>query len=86
MERLLAEASRVSRIYRADFPAVGFEREDALAAGEIRAALTAKGKPIGSYEVLNRASQEPRSGSRHQQCRGIPPRGWPARRGWTVAR
>ncbi|MBX4908936.1 MULTISPECIES: type II toxin-antitoxin system VapC family toxin [Rhizobium] len=40
------------RLFMADFPAVGFEREDALAAGEIRAALAAKGKPIGPYDVL----------------------------------
>ncbi|MBB5550987.1 putative nucleic acid-binding protein [Rhizobium lentis] len=36
----------------ADFPAVGFKREDALAAGEVRAALAAKGTPIGPYDVL----------------------------------
>jgi tRNA(fMet)-specific endonuclease VapC len=40
------------RLFMADFPAVGFEREDARAAGEIRAALAAKGKPIGPYDVL----------------------------------
>ncbi|MFS8148352.1 type II toxin-antitoxin system VapC family toxin [Rhizobium sp. BR 249] len=40
------------RLFMADFPAVGFEREDALAAGEIRAALAAKGTPIGPYDVL----------------------------------
>ncbi|OWV85587.1 pilus assembly protein [Rhizobium sp. R635] len=40
------------RLFLADFPAVGFEREDALAAGEIRAALAAKGTPIGPYDVL----------------------------------
>jgi tRNA(fMet)-specific endonuclease VapC len=36
----------------ADFSVVGFEQEDALAAGEIRAALAAKGTPIGPYDVL----------------------------------
>ncbi|PDS76145.1 type II toxin-antitoxin system VapC family toxin [Rhizobium sp. L43] len=40
------------RLFMADFPAVGFEQEDALAAGEIRAALAAKGTPIGPYDVL----------------------------------
>ncbi|MDO3436422.1 type II toxin-antitoxin system VapC family toxin [Rhizobium sp. CBN3] len=40
------------RLFMADFPAIGVEREDALAAGEIRAALAAKGKPIGPYDVL----------------------------------
>lgn len=29
-----------------------FSREDARAAGEIRAALVAQGKPIGPYDVL----------------------------------
>ncbi|EJT02520.1 type II toxin-antitoxin system VapC family toxin [Rhizobium sp. CCGE 510] len=40
------------RLFMADFPAIGFEREDALAAGKIRAALAAKGRPIGPYDVL----------------------------------
>ncbi|MDF0699283.1 type II toxin-antitoxin system VapC family toxin [Rhizobium sp. MC63] len=40
------------RLFMADFPTVGFEREDALAAGEVRAALAAKGTPIGPYDVL----------------------------------
>ncbi|NNU37732.1 type II toxin-antitoxin system VapC family toxin [Rhizobium sophorae] len=40
------------RLFMADFPPVGFEREDALASGEIRAALAAKGTPVGSYDVL----------------------------------
>jgi tRNA(fMet)-specific endonuclease VapC len=40
------------RLFMADFPAVGFEREDALASGEIRAALAAKGTPIGPYDIL----------------------------------
>ncbi|RUM22220.1 type II toxin-antitoxin system VapC family toxin [Rhizobium vallis] len=40
------------RLFTADFPSVGFEQEDALAAGEIRAALAARGTPIGPYDVL----------------------------------
>ncbi|GLR61322.1 hypothetical protein GCM10007919_60510 [Rhizobium indigoferae] len=40
------------RLFMAGFQAVGFEREDARAAGEIRAALAAKGTPIGPYDVL----------------------------------
>ncbi|MBB3137899.1 tRNA(fMet)-specific endonuclease VapC [Rhizobium pisi] len=40
------------RLFMADFPSVGFEQEDALAAGEIRAALAAKGTPIGPHDVL----------------------------------
>ncbi|PDT34606.1 VapC toxin family PIN domain ribonuclease [Rhizobium sp. M10] len=48
------------RLFMADFPAVGFEREDALASGEIRAALAAKGTPIGPYEVLIAAQAKTR--------------------------
>ncbi|MBB3650397.1 tRNA(fMet)-specific endonuclease VapC [Rhizobium sp. BK619] len=40
------------RLFMADFPVIGFEREDALTAGDIRAALAAKGRPIGPYDVL----------------------------------
>jgi tRNA(fMet)-specific endonuclease VapC len=40
------------RLLIADFPLVGFDREDARTSGEIRAALTAKGKSIGPYDVL----------------------------------
>lgn len=40
------------RLFTADFPSVGFEQEDALVAGEIRAALAARGTPIGPYDVL----------------------------------
>ncbi|MDK4732108.1 type II toxin-antitoxin system VapC family toxin [Rhizobium sp. CNPSo 3490] len=48
------------RLFMADFPTVGFEREDALAAGEIRAALAAKGPPIGPYDVLIAAQAKTR--------------------------
>ena len=48
------------RLFMADFPAVGFEREDALASGEIRAALAAKGTPIGPYDVLIAAQAKTR--------------------------
>ncbi|MBX5156406.1 type II toxin-antitoxin system VapC family toxin [Rhizobium sp. NZLR5] len=48
------------RLFMADFPAIGFEREDALAAGEIRAALAAKGRPIGPYDVLIAAQAKAR--------------------------
>ena len=48
------------RLFMTDFPAVGFEREDALAAGEIRAALAAKGTPIGPYDVLIAAQAKTR--------------------------
>ncbi len=40
------------RLFVADFSVVGFEHEDALAAGEIRAALAAKGTTIGPFDVL----------------------------------
>ena len=34
------------------FETVGFDREDARYAGEVRAALAAAGTPIGAYDVL----------------------------------
>ena len=40
------------RLLFADFAVVPFEREDARAAGEIRASLSAAGTPIGPYDVL----------------------------------
>ncbi|MFZ5674586.1 MAG: type II toxin-antitoxin system VapC family toxin [Pseudomonadota bacterium] len=40
------------RLAMADFPFVAFDHEDARMSGEIRAALAAKGKPIGPYDVL----------------------------------
>lgn len=40
------------RLALADFPLVVFDRDDAQMSGEIRAALVAKGKPIGPYDVL----------------------------------
>jgi tRNA(fMet)-specific endonuclease VapC len=40
------------RLAMADFPLIGFDQEDARTSGEIRAALAAKGKPIGPYDVL----------------------------------
>lgn len=36
----------------ADFPILDFDQNDAFVAGEIRAALAAKGTPIGPYDVL----------------------------------
>ncbi|MDP1730589.1 MAG: type II toxin-antitoxin system VapC family toxin [Devosia sp.] len=40
------------RLLLADFVFVEFELEDARTSGEIRAALAAKGTPIGPYDVL----------------------------------
>jgi tRNA(fMet)-specific endonuclease VapC len=40
------------RLLLADFPLVEFDRNDAFVAGEIRAALAMKGRPIGPYDVL----------------------------------
>jgi tRNA(fMet)-specific endonuclease VapC len=34
------------------FPVIDFDREDAMQAGEIRAALAARGQTIGAYDVL----------------------------------
>lgn len=40
------------RLFMADFPILEFDQNDAFVAGEIRAALAAKGTPIGPYNVL----------------------------------
>lgn len=40
------------RLILADFPILDFDLADAFSAGEIRAALVAKGTPIGPYDVL----------------------------------
>lgn len=40
------------RLLIADFPVLDFDRRDAFVAGAIRAALAAKGTPIGPYDVL----------------------------------
>lgn len=40
------------RLLMADFSILDFDQNDAFVAGEIRAALAAKGTPIGPYDVL----------------------------------
>lgn len=40
------------RLLMADLPILDFDQNDAFVAGEIRAALAAKGTPIGPYDVL----------------------------------
>lgn len=40
------------RLLLADFPVLDFDQRDAFVAGEIRATLTAKGTPIGPYDLL----------------------------------
>ena len=40
------------RLFMADFPILEFDQNDAFVAGEIGAALAAKGTPIGPYDVL----------------------------------
>ncbi|MBZ9761728.1 type II toxin-antitoxin system VapC family toxin [Mesorhizobium sp. CA8] len=40
------------RLMIADFPILDFDLHDAFVAGEIRAALAAKGTPIGPYDAL----------------------------------
>lgn len=40
------------RLFMADFPILDFDQKDAFVSGEIRAALAAKGTPIGPYDVL----------------------------------
>lgn len=45
-------AANLDAIADLAFDVVDFEKEDALHAGEIRAALAAIGRPIGPYDVL----------------------------------
>lgn len=40
------------RLAMTDFPIIAFERVDAEVSGAVRAALAAKGTPIGPYDVL----------------------------------
>ncbi|AFL51507.1 tRNA(fMet)-specific endonuclease VapC [Sinorhizobium fredii] len=40
------------RLLMSDFPILDFDQNDAFVAGEIRAALAAKGTPISPYDVL----------------------------------
>lgn len=42
----------LKRVEALAFEVLGFERDDARCAGSIRAALRAKGEPIGPYDVL----------------------------------
>lgn len=49
------------RLLLADFPILDFDRNDAFVAGEIRAALAAKGIPIGPYDVLIAGQAKARS-------------------------
>ena len=42
----------VARVDGLQFPVLEFDQEDARQAGEIRAQLASKGKPIGPYDVL----------------------------------
>ena len=45
-------AANIATIETLPFPIVGFDRDDARAAGAIRAALQVAGTPIGPYDVL----------------------------------
>ncbi|MBJ6133719.1 type II toxin-antitoxin system VapC family toxin [Ochrobactrum sp. Q0168] len=40
------------RLLLADFPVLDFDQRDAYVAGDIRAALAAKGTPIGPYDAI----------------------------------
>lgn len=45
-------AENLARVEALRFEVIDFDREDAERAGELRAALTATGIPIGPYDVL----------------------------------
>jgi tRNA(fMet)-specific endonuclease VapC len=46
------KTENLARLDQLQFPVLEFDREDAVAAGEIRAALASLGQPIGAYDVL----------------------------------
>jgi tRNA(fMet)-specific endonuclease VapC len=46
------QTENISRLDRLQFPALEFDREDAVSAGHIRATLALLGQPIGAYDVL----------------------------------
>ena len=48
----LRTAENLARVAGLQFEVVDFDREDARAAGELRARLAAAGTPIGPYDVL----------------------------------
>jgi tRNA(fMet)-specific endonuclease VapC len=45
-------SDNITRVDALQFEILGFDREDARSAGELRAALAAAGTPIGPYDVL----------------------------------
>jgi tRNA(fMet)-specific endonuclease VapC len=45
-------AENLARVEALQFEALDFDREDARQAGQIRAAMTLSGTPIGPYDVL----------------------------------
>jgi tRNA(fMet)-specific endonuclease VapC len=45
-------SENLARLDQLQFPVLEFDREDAVAAGEIRATLNSRGQPIGGYDVL----------------------------------
>jgi tRNA(fMet)-specific endonuclease VapC len=50
--RSASSTENLARVGRLRIPIVDFDREDAVEAGRIRAALASAGTPIGPYEVL----------------------------------
>jgi tRNA(fMet)-specific endonuclease VapC len=45
-------SENLARLDLLQFPVLEFDREDAVAAGEVRAKLAALGQPIGAYDIL----------------------------------
>jgi tRNA(fMet)-specific endonuclease VapC len=50
--QITASERELSRLDRLQFPVLEFDREDAVAAGHIRATLALLGQSIGAYDVL----------------------------------
>jgi tRNA(fMet)-specific endonuclease VapC len=56
------QSENLVRLDLLQFPVLEFDREDAAAAGVVRARLAALGQPIGAYDVLTAG---------HAVCRGL---------------
>ena len=63
--------ANVARVDGLRFAVAAFEREDARAAGAVRAALAAAGAGIGPYDVLIGAGAGAGRGARHAQRAGV---------------
>src|SRR3954447_24914786 len=71
----LRRAENLGGLEAIRFEVLPFDKEDGMAAGEIRATLAAAGTPIGPFDVDCRAGQSARARAGHRQCSGVSARG-----------